>query len=241
MGSETNIILPAAGKGTRLNLPYPKELHRVIEGSSLIDFSLAHIRARRDKVDRVSIVIDQGKEAVYDYVSAQLPDIEVRHCRFNHAYSEWPGSILSAEELFLDRNIVFLPDSVLTPKLPHEVLAQFDAQFAANREIVFGYKSVTKEDPIHALGALMVRGDRIEDFCDKPDPSIANHFNAFWTTFGFCKEAGPDLLRMMMKSVARERVNITALDCTIGAFEVEGYKDLGTWPSIRDFVGRHGR
>ena len=32
-----NIILPSAGKGTRLNLPYPKEILRLDSDSALID------------------------------------------------------------------------------------------------------------------------------------------------------------------------------------------------------------
>ena len=50
-------ILPCAGKGTRLALPYPKELHRIARDVSLIDFSLGHAIEAQDKVDKVVTVV----------------------------------------------------------------------------------------------------------------------------------------------------------------------------------------
>ena len=35
--SKLKVILPAAGKGTRLNLPYPKEILRLDNDNALID------------------------------------------------------------------------------------------------------------------------------------------------------------------------------------------------------------
>ena len=35
--SKLTVILPAAGKGTRLNLPYPKEILRLDNDNALID------------------------------------------------------------------------------------------------------------------------------------------------------------------------------------------------------------
>ena len=37
--SNLTVILPAAGKGTRLNLPYPKEILRINNDEALIDYS----------------------------------------------------------------------------------------------------------------------------------------------------------------------------------------------------------
>ena len=34
-----NVIIPAAGKGARLNLPYPKEILRIDKSQALIDFT----------------------------------------------------------------------------------------------------------------------------------------------------------------------------------------------------------
>ena len=37
--NKLTVILPAAGKGTRLNLPYPKEILRLNKEKALIDSS----------------------------------------------------------------------------------------------------------------------------------------------------------------------------------------------------------
>jgi 2-C-methyl-D-erythritol 4-phosphate cytidylyltransferase len=42
--SKLTVIIPAAGKGSRLKLPYSKEILRVDEDSSLIDFSFNFFR-----------------------------------------------------------------------------------------------------------------------------------------------------------------------------------------------------
>ena len=42
--SNLTVILPAAGKGTRLNLPYPKEILRINNDEALIDYSFNFFR-----------------------------------------------------------------------------------------------------------------------------------------------------------------------------------------------------
>ena len=231
-----NVILPAAGAGTRLGLPYPKELHRVEEGASLIDYSLRHVRLAGEAVGSVTLTIVPGKEAVADYVRSVLPGVEVRTCMFNPAYSEWPGSILSSEALFAGRNVVLLPDSVITMRPGEALFDCYRQAFEAGSEVVFAYKPVSPTDPVTALGALRVENGSVSDFCDKPDLGAAPGYNAFWTSFGFTGSVGPELLAMMMRSVARNRVDIAALGARIGAFPVADYLDLGTWPAIRHFL-----
>ncbi len=231
-----NVILPAAGAGTRLGLPYPKELHRVEEGGSLIDYSLRHIWQAGEAIGSVTLTIVPGKEMVADYVRSVLPGVDVRTCQFNPAYSEWPGSILSSEQLFAGRNVVLLPDSVIVMRSGEVLFERYREAFEAGEEVVFAYKAVGPADPITSLGALRVEGACVTDFCDKPDAGIASDFNAFWASFGFTGPVGPGLLAMMMRSVARERVDIAALDARVGAFPVADYLDLGTWPSIRRFL-----
>lgn len=231
-----NVILPAAGAGTRLGLPYPKELHRVEEGASLIDYSLRHIRQAGEAVDSVTLTLVPGKEAVAEHVRSVLPGVDVRTCQFNPAYSEWPGSILSSEPLFASRNVVLLPDSVIAMRSGDALFECYRQAFDAGDEVVFAYKPVGAADPITALGALKVEGERVTDFHDKPDAGVASGYNAFWASFGFTGSMGPKLLALMMRSVARERVDIAAMDARVGAFPVADYLDLGTWPAIRRFL-----
>tara|TARA_R110002124_G_scaffold274973_1_gene445104 strand:- start:4676 stop:5392 length:717 start_codon:yes stop_codon:yes gene_type:complete len=231
-----HVILPSAGKGTRLGLPYPKEIHRVVEGASLIDFSLSHILGE-NLVKRISLTISPEKQAVVDYVRSKTSEIEVCTSLFDERYTEWPGSILSAQEHFMDRNIALLPDSSITPRPNTPLMHSFSSSFENGYDIVFAYLPVDNNQNISALGALKIaeNGRDVVDFCDKPSEQSSAKYNAFWTAFGFTAEASNSLLELMMRSVAREPVDILSLGFNIGAFPVDGYIDLGTWANMRRF------
>ena len=63
------VILPAAGKGTRLNLPYPKEILRVDKEKALIDNSFELFNGLgRQEIDFV-VVINEEKTEIVKYLS----------------------------------------------------------------------------------------------------------------------------------------------------------------------------
>lgn len=230
-------ILPCAGKGTRLGLPYPKEIHRIKPDVSLVDFSLGHIKAGVALTEKAVVVVAPGKEIVANYVEDRLDgDCHVERVYFNEKYTEWPGSIRSAETHFGVNNIALLPDSVLTPK-GQDVLAQkFSAEFARGADLVFAYLPETDRTRLTSLGALNVEDGNVSEFCDKPETDNEKQFNAFWTAFGFRGEVGVSVLEFMSRSVARERVDVSALGLKIRAFPVADYIDLGTWPAIATYL-----
>ena len=236
-----NVIIPAAGQGTRLGLPYPKELHRITEGRSLIDFSLDHIQVAAGRFGEVVLVTLPEKAAVAAYVRGQLADVPVIACPPDPRYSEWAGSILSAEPHFAERNLVLLPDSRISLPDERTLAEHYEPLFDAGHDVVFAVKKVAAAAELERLGALRLEGSLVTDFCDKPDPAEAPAYNAYWASFGFTRRAGPPLLKMMMRSVARERVDIGSLGLSIAAFEIADYVDLGTWPAIRRFLGEKGR
>jgi NDP-sugar pyrophosphorylase family protein len=231
------VILPAAGKGTRLNLPYPKELHRILPGISLIDFSLDHVRDCSDLINTVVTVIDTGKESVSDYVEQSLRT-PVATAYFDTTYTEWPGSIRSAEAHFGEFNIVLLPDSVVEPAHGDLLVESFAEAFATGADVVFAYAAERRPDFLSRLGALHVEGSHVTAFCDKPEPDHTPVYNAFWSSFAFRRSAGPAVLDLMMRSVARHPVDLASLGLKVAAFPVAGYTDLGTWRSISNFLSR---
>ena len=231
-------ILPSAGKGARLGLPYPKEIHRVLPDKSLIDFSLAHTTAEPGLTEKVVVVLGPGKEIVADYAESVLPKtIPLRRARFNPEYHEWPGSIRSAEALFGEYNVALLPDSVLTPEAGDVLAARYRREFEDGADLVFAYMSASDTEQLQRLGALKVALGEVTAFCDKPDVEFAGAYNAFWASFGFRKACGADVLSLMMRSVAREPVNLGELGLTVRAFPVADYVDLGTWPSLAKYLG----
>lgn len=64
-------LIPAAGLATRLGITTPKELIHY-QGQAIIDYSIDHLIDAR--VDRIVIVIRQGKEAIQEHVTHKYHD-----------------------------------------------------------------------------------------------------------------------------------------------------------------------
>ena len=63
------VILPAAGKGSRLNLPYPKEILRLDKDRALIDNSFNLFEGLgRDDVEFI-VIINEEKTEIIKYLS----------------------------------------------------------------------------------------------------------------------------------------------------------------------------
>lgn len=230
-------ILPCAGSGTRLGLPYPKELHRILPGKSLIDFSLEHIRVKPELTEKVVVVVSPGKESVAEYVRGSVVStVAIETAYFNKNYKEWPGSIKSAEEYFGDMNVALLPDSILMPFEEESLGGQFSQAFESGADVVFAFKEEKRPEYLRSLGALYVDGGRVQRFCDKPNLDDAVQYNAYWAAFGFRKSAGVALLDLMGRSVSREAVDLGELNLQVLAFPIKDYTDLGTWPAVSRFL-----
>ena len=66
--SKLTVILPAAGKGTRLNLPYPKEILRINNDEALIDNSFNFFREALRNCIPGSCVPQLVRRGVLDFV-----------------------------------------------------------------------------------------------------------------------------------------------------------------------------
>ena len=226
-----NVVLPCAGEGKRLGLPYPKEMHRIGPDTSLIELSLRLLEPYRERIDRVTCVITPRKTELVEFLARWQERLPIGFCFFDDRSFEWPGSILSAAPWFGERNLVMLPDSRLTEETDHPIVPTME-RLLADDDVVFGYLPEASER-LRALGALAVDGatGRVARFCDKPDDDL-DRFNAFWTTFGFRADVGRPLLQTMMRSVRREPVELDSVG-TVRAFPVAAYEDLGTWENLR--------
>lgn len=231
------IILPCAGKGTRLGLPYPKEIHLIAEQTALIDLTFKRLETYADLISEVVVIVAPEKPQIIEYLQKWRKDFYIKFIYFDETNHEWAGSILSAEREFGDKNIVFLPDSFLVGKEDLPILPTMQSQLDRH-SVCFGYLPNCDANTLTSLGALKVANGDVKAFCDKPLPEAAGAYNAFWTTFGFRKDIGRQLLEMMTRSIQRQAVDITALVGRAGCFPVEEYKDLGVWPNIVDFGKR---
>ncbi len=230
-----NVIMPCAGSGTRLGLPYPKEIHLVARDTALMDFSLSLCEDARALVGSVSIVLTPEKADIVRYLAKWRDRFNFRFTFFDPQYHEWAGSVRSAAPLFGERNVVLLPDSVLHQAPDNPVLAAIDRGLDSH-DVMFGHVAETDPARLCRLGALRVEDGRVTAFCDKPDRDHAR-FNAFWGTFAFRRAAAETLLDFMTRSIRREPVDLADLGLSVGTVPLAGYEDLGTWPSLHN-IGR---
>lgn len=242
MTDSITIILPCAGGGKRLGLTTPKELFEIFNGTHLIDYSLGHIRAAHAKqLDiTVAVVARPWKRGVAAYVAENLPDIPVTMVMFNDDYSEWPGSVLSAERFFSEKNLVLLPDSYLALKNTEtdqqgNTLVELMCRELQDNRAVFGTVACDDPDLLSQLGAVAVENGKIVRFQDKPEQD-QDQFNGFWGSYGFRKEFGESLYKYLIQSVRHQPLPLEEQPFhPAGAVPIDYYRDLGTWERVRAF------
>lgn len=235
------VILPAAGKGTRLNLPYPKEILRLDKNQALIDFSFDFFKDyNRNEVEFV-VVINEYKTEIIEYLSKYKDKYNISFTFQNPNELEYTGAIKSASHLFGNYNVVLLPDTILKLKQNANLYDTVVKRLNANR-FVFFYKKETDPLMLSTKGALQVDNNLIKIYEDKPQSNF-NQFNAFWCSFAFQKNAFSDAMSFMEKSTLKQNFNVKDMLTTpfynSEGIEVEDYIDLGTWPEIRRLLQEH--
>ena len=230
------VIMPAAGKGTRLNLPYPKEILRLDKEQALIDYSFDFFRdyGRRD-VEFV-IVINEEKTEIIKYLSRYKDKFNISFTFQNPNEQEYTGAIKSAKHLFGEHNVVLLPDTIMTLN-PNVNLVDTVQDSLTKTGFTFFYKKELDEAMLKTKGALSIDSNGlVQAYEDKPVEAFEN-FNAFWCSFAFSRRAFDSAMSFMEKSTLRQRVLPAEIEKTpiyqSKGIEVLDYKDLGTWDEIR--------
>lgn len=229
------VILPAAGKGTRLGLPYSKELMHVGEGQALIDFSFDHFRNYGRKDVEFVVIINEHKTDIVQYLAKYKDRYNITFTFQDPGEFEYTGAIKSAIHLFGDRNIVLLPDTVMI--LPTFVdLGEAALKAVENTGFSFFYKAEADFEMLKTKGALFIDNERKAlMYEDKPRQEL-ERFNAFWCGFAFTEYTFDRVIEYMERTTFRyqqtREFKNTPLYKSQG-IEVEDYTDLGTWGEIR--------
>jgi 2-C-methyl-D-erythritol 4-phosphate cytidylyltransferase len=74
--NKLTVILPAAGKGQRLNLPYPKEILRINETKALIDNSFELFDGKNRNDVEFVIIINEEKTEIIKYLSKYKAQVQ---------------------------------------------------------------------------------------------------------------------------------------------------------------------
>jgi hypothetical protein len=235
MKEKLTVILPCAGEGSRLSLPYPKELYCIEKGKSLVDYSFdLFSNFHRGEVNFV-LTINENKTDIVKYLSKYKSKYEISFTYFDPNESEYTGSLKSCRHLFGENNLVLLPDTILRLKenmnLHETVIENLD-----ETGFSFFYKMEDSAQMLKTKGALYVNEENLVlKYEDKPNDGFSR-FNSFWCAFAFKRNVFDQSIKFMEQSTLKTfSKNIGIKDTSIylsKGIEVEDYIDLGTWDQI---------
>jgi NDP-sugar pyrophosphorylase family protein len=240
--SKLTVIMPAAGEGTRLNLPYPKEILRLDKEQALIDYSFDFFRDYGRKDVEFVVIVNESKTEIVEYLAKYKDRYNISFTYQNPHEFEYTGAIKSAKHLFGEHNVILLPDTIM--KLPANIdLVTAVEESLTETGFTFFYKEETNPDMLKTKGAINIDANgKVVMYEDKPE---SNHerFNAFWCSFAFRRRAFDECIAFMEKSTLKQRVNVDEIKGTpifqSKGIKVDDYTDLGTWPEIRKLIAEH--
>lgn len=239
--SNLTVILPCAGEGSRLSLPYPKEIHSIEKNKSLIDYSfdLFSNYGRRD-VEFV-VTLNENKTELIKYLSRYKNRFDISFTFFNPKETEYTGSLKSARHLFGEKNLVLLPDTFLKLKSSQDIMTLVDDSLNETG-FTFFYKKETDPKMLTTKGCLVVDDHNfVHDYEDHPE-EVREDYNGFWCAFAFRKRVFDRCIEFMEKSTLNHRLVINEIQNTpiykSKAIEVEDYIDFGTWDQIYKWIRR---
>lgn len=241
--SKLTVIMPAAGKGTRLNLPYPKEILRLDKEQALIDYSFDFFRDYGRKDVEFVIVVNENKTEIIEYLAKYKDRYNISFTYQNPNEYEYTGAIKSAKHLFGEHNVILLPDTIM--KLPPNVdLVEALEKSLTETGFTFFYKEETNPEMLKTKGALFIDNENnVSIYEDKPEEGL-DRFNAFWCSFAFRRRTFDECIAFMEKSTLKQRVSVDEIKTTpiyqSRGIKVEDYIDLGTWEEIRRLLAEHG-
>lgn len=235
------VVLPCAGRGTRLGLPYPKELFTFDRDRALIDTCFDLIQPVQERV-RVIVVIGPHKMDTVRYLYKYHEQFELIFVYQQQSQAEFLGALHSTRPYFLEKNLVLLPDTVIKPSAhtPDPAMTTFSL-LGLDLPFVFWVHRETDPEVLLREGALALEqqpdGLVVRHYMDKPavlDPAL----NGYWGAFGFHRSATQEMLDMLEQSIVHKHVHAFANSQFAGspAIELEASYDLGEWKAVHRFM-----
>jgi len=237
-GERATVILPCAGAGRRLGLPFGKELLPLGPGSTPLDATLGLLLPHASML-RLVVVLGPKREATARHIlrTTAAGELPVAFTCQQPDLAESTGAVLSAEPWYSGRNLVLLPDQVLTRPPGGLVVSALDALGDAP----FCFLASRETDParISRDGALAITASapaRLLAYAEHPAPAEASRFNAVWFGFGFRRERAGDAVSLLHRAVTGEPVTTSEVASSpldgCAVIDTGPYRDLGTWPAV---------
>jgi hypothetical protein len=190
-----NVIIPAAGYGTRMGSPEAKELLiNPYTGKPFIEFSFSQARMLDAPI---VLIIREEKKALknwaIDYCRQNFLSLEILEIS---PTSEWPETVLRSESLWGDKNILLLPD---TDWKPAPLLKDISEKIRIpSMEVVYGVFKTRK------LNWGFVNTNNGLSLCEKPIHFLQDY--EAWGIIAFTKDAGNALFKAHLESTFDHRI-----------------------------------
>ena len=138
----TTIIIPAAGRGTRMGSPKDGKEMLIVpkEKRPLIDWSIEHATKTADKV---VLITSPEKYLLRNHVRMLWP--KVVHVTIE-PQGEWPDTVLASASEWTERNLLMLPDARFEPV---EYIKELPAYI----------------DHVHTFAAFAIQRIKLEEVC----------------------------------------------------------------------------
>jgi len=228
------VVVPCAGIGSRFGAVYPKELHAVRPGITLLDLALAPVVELSKLCElQVVIVTSVSKPQILTHMGGYSD-------RFDFACVIQPGgappglssAIRAAVTWCSEDALIVLPDQVLEKRIA-KVLREMYLELRKGRSAVLA-EPCRASERLRTEGALFVSSQAgvptVERSWEKPrDPS---GFNSVWASIA--------VRRSLLQQLAEEIEQGSAVPSLIGArvfvckafLNVNSPLDLATYPSL---------
>ena len=102
------VVLPCSGAGTRLGLPFPKELAPLSPGRVVIDSCLDLIK---DTDSRIVLMDDGKREQTRRHIERRLPGTPMAVVK-NPGFEALPNAVMSLQPWLTDTAVLMLPDEI---------------------------------------------------------------------------------------------------------------------------------
>ncbi|MBV9382491.1 MAG: NTP transferase domain-containing protein [Streptosporangiaceae bacterium] len=228
------VVLPAGGLGSRIGMPFSKELLPLPGGGAAIDH-IIELTINSKVVDRIVVVIRKHKVDIVDHLAkyadqGMLAIVHQRSDVVDHC-----GAMMSAAHLFGEKNIMLLPDHILqfeNGRSPvAELLDRLDRTSMAF--LAADIEAVPWASKAGAVKVARKNGESVViDYTEHPDRP--REYDGVWTAVAFRREVVSQALSVMARAKAGLSIpHDELLACGIagaGVVWVDGYLDIGEWP-----------
>lgn len=230
-------LIPCAGKGTRLGVPFSKEMFPDLKATSYRPILMYTIEALKlAGIEQIIITIHPDKSDIMKYLgNGKELGVSISYCMHPISRS-LPESVHEAYFLMKGKQVLFsMPDTVITPNDSLLILKKEHENATDGRVITMGAFPTTQS---YKYGMISLNGNQITEIIDKPKSTTLTYM---WGTMIWEPSFTEELHQFVgnHSSVQKELIFSDALKPFLQQNKVYAaimmehqYKDLGVWSDM---------